>query len=79
LRYGGRFGSNEARVQSADDFARHGSKAVPGRFVEPLPERWCLWPVSHGLSNVLPHNVLGAAFGHAPAAAHWLLRQLANG
>lgn len=64
LRYGGRFGLNEARVQSADDFfARHGSKAVfLGRFVGFAR---ALVPFLAGSSHMayrtfLPYNVLGA-------------------
>ena len=64
VRYGSRFGVNEARVQSADDFfARHGSKAVfLGRFVGFAR---ALVPFLAGSSRMpyrvfIPYNLLGA-------------------
>jgi membrane protein DedA with SNARE-associated domain/membrane-associated phospholipid phosphatase len=64
VRYGARFGLNEARVQSADRFfVRHGSKAVfLGRFVGFAR---ALVPFLAGSSRMpyrafLPYNVLGA-------------------
>jgi membrane protein DedA with SNARE-associated domain/membrane-associated phospholipid phosphatase len=64
VRYGSRFGLNEARVQSADAFfARHGSKAVfLGRFVGFAR---ALVPFLAGSSRMpyrafLPYNFLGA-------------------
>lgn len=71
-RYGGRFGLNEARVQSADDFfARHGSQAVfLGRFVGFAR---ALVPFLAGASRMpyrifLPYNVFGAVLWAAAVA-----------
>lgn len=70
--YGNRFGLNEARVQSADDFfVRHGSKAVfLGRFVGFAR---ALVPFLAGSSRMpyrafLPYNMLGALLWAAAVA-----------